>query len=84
MILFKLDWIFYAVPEGGVATSVLVFVVKHEKSLRAHNAAVHANVLLFPEFTRKRPFITLALSYVVLQRGQFLSEILSHFPFLTA
>ena len=84
MIFFKFDCILYSVPEGGIATSVLEFVVKHEKSLCAHNAAVHANILLFPVFTRKRPFITLALCYVVLQRGQFLSEILSHFPFLTA
>jgi hypothetical protein len=73
-ISFELKGVNHVVPESRVASPTFVFVIRHEQSLRAALARVHAYVLAPPMVSCERSFPAHLLSDMELNGRESLSQ----------
>lgn len=77
MIISKGDRIDDMVPEGGIATGVLVFVLRHKQALTAACAGIHTSILDPPVLSSEWSFIANALSDIELHGAELGLELFS-------
>lgn len=79
MIILKDNSVDNVVPEGGIATGVLILVLRHKQTLTAADTAVNTGIFIPPILSSEWPLSTAALSDVELLRRQALLQRLLSF-----